>query len=90
MSKGLDLGAKAKSLFGYGEMDGSGFAKGSAEAKERMAKLRAMRIKKPPKVKKPPGERAQIVKQIMAEKGLKMIQASQYVKAHGLYTKKGV
>ena len=36
------------------------------------------------------GERAQIVKQIMAEKGLKMIEASKYVKAHGLYTKKGV
>jgi hypothetical protein len=88
VSKGLDLGARAKSLFGYGEMDGSGFAKGSQEAKERMAELRSMRVKKAPKVKKPPGERALIVKQVMAEKGLKMIAASQYVKAHGLYTKK--
>lgn len=31
--------------------------------------------------------RAAIVKKVMAEKGLKMIQASQYVKEHGLYKK---
>jgi hypothetical protein len=30
-------------------------------------------------------ERARIVKQVMAEKGLSMIEASKYVKAHGLY-----
>jgi len=30
-------------------------------------------------------KRAQIVKQVMAEKGLKMIEASKYVKEHGLY-----
>jgi len=89
VSKGLDLGAKAKHLFGYGEMDGSGFAKGSAEAKAHMEKLRSMRVKKAPKVKRPPGERDLIVKQVMAEKGLKMIEASKYVKANGLYQKKG-
>jgi hypothetical protein len=31
--------------------------------------------------------RAQIVKKVMAEKGLSMIEASKYVKAHGLYKK---
>jgi hypothetical protein len=32
-------------------------------------------------------ERAAIVKRIMKEKGLKMIEASKYVKEHGLYKK---
>ena len=31
--------------------------------------------------------RAAIVKKVMAEKGLKMIEASKYVKEHGLYKK---
>jgi len=30
-------------------------------------------------------KRAEIVKRVMAEKGMKMIEASKYVKAHGLY-----
>jgi hypothetical protein len=30
-------------------------------------------------------KRAEIVKKVMAEKGMKMIEASKYVKAHGLY-----
>jgi hypothetical protein len=30
-------------------------------------------------------KRAEIVKKVMKEKGLKMIEASKYVKAHGLY-----
>jgi hypothetical protein len=30
-------------------------------------------------------KRAEIVKRIMKEKGLKMIEASKYVKLHGLY-----
>jgi hypothetical protein len=34
---------------------------------------------------KKPNQRAQIVKRIMQEKGLKMIEASKYVKQHGLY-----
>jgi hypothetical protein len=83
------LGARAKSLFGYGDLEG-GFAKGSAEAKAHMAKLRALRVKKPPKVKRPPGERALIVKQVMAERNISMIQASKAVKAENLYQKKGV
>jgi hypothetical protein len=32
-----------------------------------------------------PNARAEIVKKVMREKGLKMIEASKYVKAHGLY-----
>lgn len=35
-----------------------------------------------------PNARAQIVKKVMREKGLSMIQASSYVKAHNLYKKK--
>jgi hypothetical protein len=30
-------------------------------------------------------QRAEIVKKVMAEKGMKMIEASKYVKEHGLY-----
>jgi hypothetical protein len=30
-------------------------------------------------------KRAEIVKKVMAEKGMKMIEASKYVKTHGLY-----
>ena len=88
VSKGLDLGAKAKRLFGMGELEGCGLTKGSTEAKERMSELRAMRVKKPPKVKRPPGERALIVKQVMAERGCSMIEASKAVKSEGLYQKK--
>ncbi len=36
---------------------------------------------------KRPNARAEIVKRVMREKGLSMIQASSYVKAHGLYKK---
>ena len=37
------------------------------------------------KLKRPPSARAMIVKKVMAEKGMKMIEASKYVKQHGLY-----
>jgi hypothetical protein len=70
------------------------FVKGSDEAREHMAKLRAMRAKKP-KVegapKRPtraPSARAGIVKAVMAERGVSMIEASKIVKAEGLYTPK--
>jgi hypothetical protein len=36
---------------------------------------------------KKPNARAEIVKKVMAEKGMKMIEASKYVKEHGLYKK---
>ncbi len=129
VSKGLDLGSKAKKLFGYGELDGAGarkdrpagtaatkahmaklregqgraaiFVKGSDEAREHMAKLRAMPRKsratkasareaegKPPRKARAPSARAAIVKEIMASEGLGMIAASKYVKANGLYTPK--
>jgi hypothetical protein len=38
--------------------------------------------------KRPPSARALIVKKVMADKGLSLIEASKYVKAHGLYTPK--
>jgi hypothetical protein len=79
------------------------FEKGSPEALAHMAKLRAKRRTKaeldaeraaereaaglPPKEKRPPSARAAIVKQVMAELGLSMIEASKYVKANGLYVK---
>jgi hypothetical protein len=124
VSKGLDLGAKGKSLFGYGELDGAGtrkdlpagaaatkshmkklregqgraeiFVKGSDEAREHMAKLRAMprKTRAPkeggaaPKKARAPSARAAIVKQVMASEGLSMIAASKFVKANGLYTPK--
>ena len=44
VSKGLDLGSKAKKLFGYGELDGAGARKdrpaGTAATRAHMAKLR--------------------------------------------------
>jgi hypothetical protein len=36
---------------------------------------------------KKPNARAEIVRKVMAEKGMKMIEASKYVKEHGLYKK---
>jgi coproporphyrinogen III oxidase-like Fe-S oxidoreductase len=32
-------------------------------------------------------KRAEVVRRVMAEKGMKMIEASKYVKEHGLYKK---
>jgi hypothetical protein len=56
------------------------FVKGSPEAKAHMAELRAKRVKKPPREKKPPGARALVVKRVMADEGLSMIEASKFVK----------
>jgi hypothetical protein len=41
--------------------------------------------RKKPTASRTRGARAEIVKQVMREKGMKMIEASKYVKAHGLY-----
>jgi hypothetical protein len=40
---------------------------------------------KAPRAKRVPSKRNEIVKQVMAEKGMSMIQASKYVKENGLY-----
>jgi hypothetical protein len=133
VSKGLDLGSRAKKLFGYGEMEGCGarkdlpagtkdakdymdglrsyqddqsrFVKGSKEAIAYMASIRKKRRTKaeldaeraadraaeglPPRKARAPNERAGIVKAVMAERGVSMIQASKIVKSEGLYTPVG-
>ena len=133
ISKGLDLGSRAKKLFGYGEMEGCGargdlpagskdakdymdglrsyqddqtrFVKGSAEAKAYMASIRKKRRTKaeldaeraadraaeglPPRKARAPNARAGIVKAVMDERGVSMIQASKIVKSEGLYTPVG-
>jgi hypothetical protein len=133
ISKGLDLGSRAKKLFGYGEMEGCGarkdlpagskkardhmddlrlyqedqsiFVKGSPEAKEYMASIRKKRRTQaeldaeraadraaeglPPRKARAPNARAGIVKAVMAERGVSMIQASKIVKSEGLYTPVG-
>jgi hypothetical protein len=82
--KGLDLakkGATISKMFGFGEF-------GDA-ARKKMPAVRRAVIKKSPMMSggNRVNLRAAIVKQVMKEKGLKMIQASQYVKANNLYTK---
>jgi hypothetical protein len=58
------------------EVDGSGKASASCGGKKKRASAQ-------------PGSgrsrRAEVVKKVMREKGLKMIEASKYVKQHGLY-----
>ena len=82
--KGLDLakkGATISKIFGFGEFEDA--------ARKKMPAVRRAVIKKSPMMSggNRVNLRAAIVKQVMKEKGLKMIQASQYVKANNLYTK---
>ena len=66
--------------------------KESAEEKERKGDPKVARDLKKGKGKRAPAgphdgrrKRAEIVKKVMADKGMKMIEASKYVKEHGLY-----
>jgi len=77
-----------------GPKKGKGMKKMLGEAgRGRRAEARDERPRVMPVVEEKPkrmcgagtAKRAEIVKRVMAEKGLKMIEASKYVKAHGLY-----
>jgi hypothetical protein len=98
VSKGLDLGAKAKRLFGMGmEEDLRKVVRVAKRvAKEPLVRELVAVARKAPvvrqavaKAKKIVGggraKRAEIVKAVMAKHGLKMIDASKFVKAHNLY-----
>jgi len=98
VSKGLDLGAKAKHLFGMGiEEDLRKVVRVAKRvAKEPLVRELVSVARKAPivrqvvaKAKKIVGggrsKRAEIVKAVMAKHGLKMIDASKFVKAHNLY-----
>lgn len=61
-------------LFGHGNVSKTGATEGSGRRRRAPAGPNDGRRK-----------RADIVKKVMAEKGMKMIEASKYVKAHGLY-----
>jgi hypothetical protein len=92
-SKGLDLAKKGSEMMGgvnrlKKAKRWTGFAVDTAsKGLDLAAKGSNMMGFGELKAKRPPGVRAQIVKQVMEEKGLKMIEASKYVKAHGLYKK---
>lgn len=78
ISRGLDLGSKAKNIFGFGEL-------GKPKVTGRKPRVpQAVNT-----IKSGGGRgravRAEIVKKIMADKGLGMIAASKYVKEKGLY-----
>lgn len=98
VSKGLDLGAKAKRLFGMGmEEDLRKVVRVAKRvAKEPLVRELVSVARKAPvvrqavaKAKKIVGggraKRAEIVKAVMAKHGMKMIDASKFVKANGLY-----
>jgi hypothetical protein len=61
----------------------------SSKKKSAMDAVKALISSKPvakaPRAKRAPSKRNDIVKQVMAEQGLSMIQASKYVKENGLY-----
>ena len=92
-SKGLDLAARGSNMMGgvnrYKKAKKwTGFAVDTAsKGLDLAAKGPNMMGFGELKAKRPPGVRAQIVKQVMEERGLKMIEASKFVKKHGLYTK---
>jgi len=99
VSKGLDLGSKAKKLFGYGELENVArkvVRKSKKILADPLAQEIVARVRKAPvvrrvekKVKSIVGggraQRAAIVKKVMAEHGLGMIAASSFVKKNGLY-----
>jgi len=99
VSKGLDLGSKAKKLFGYGELEDV-----AVKVVRRSKKVLAdplvqeviARARKAPIVKQAVkrvkavvgggrAARAAIVKKVMKDHGLGMIAASSFVKKNGLY-----
>jgi hypothetical protein len=90
-NKGLDLAAKAAMTGGVNRYKKAkkwtGFAVDTANKGLDLAAKGSMMGFGELKAKRPPGVRAQIVKKVMEEQGLKMIEASKYVKAHGLYQK---
>ena len=95
VSKGLDLGSKAKRLFGYGELENV-VRRGKKMYEDPLVQEVVARARKAPvvrrvenKVKSIVGggraQRAAIVKKVMADHGLGMIAASSFVKKNGLY-----
>jgi hypothetical protein len=98
VSKGLDLGSKAKHLFGMGMEEDlrKVVRRGKKLAKEPLVRELVAVARKSPVVKQAVakakkivgggrGARAEIVKQVMAKEGLGMIAASKFVKAHNLF-----
>ena len=99
VSKGLDLGAKARKLFGMGELEDVArkvVRRGKKMYEDPLVQEVVARARKAPvvrrvekKVKSIVGggraARAAIVKKVMADHGLGMIAASSFVKKNGLY-----
>jgi hypothetical protein len=99
VSKGLDLGSKAKNLFGMGELEDVArkvVRRSKKILADPLAQEVVSRLRKAPVVKQAVkrvksivgggrAARAQIVKKIMKERGVGMIQASSIVKREGLY-----
>ena len=86
---------EGKAMKGAGRMVGSGRAVGAGKMKVEMESESEGEMEMPspkaPKKRRMVGatdgrrKRAEIVRKVMAEKGMKMIEASKYVKQHGLY-----
>jgi hypothetical protein len=77
VAEGANQGAKA---LGYGRRCGGASISHTGRTEGMGKKRRA-----PAGASDGRRKRAEIVKKVMREKGMKMIEASQYVKAHGLY-----
>lgn len=86
MGKGVSGGANMKNLLGK---DGHGTYKGGAIQSSKMSEVKAYNEKLNTEgsigAGKKRGNRAEIVKKVMNEKGMSMIEASKYVKANNLY-----
>ena len=98
LSSGLDLASKAKALSGYGELENvvKKVRRVKKVLEEPMVQEVVSHLRKAPVVKRVEkkvksvvgggrAQRASIVKKIMAERGVGMIQASSIVKREGLY-----
>jgi hypothetical protein len=82
---------EGKGMSGAGRMVGAGRAVGAGKMEMESESECEMESPKAPKKRRVVGagdgrrKRAEIVRRVMKEKGMKMIEASKYVKEHGLY-----
>ena len=82
--EGIGMGAPQMEI---AELSGPGFqaAGGDGYADECSGAGRAKKAKRVVGAGDGRRKRAEVVKKVMAQKGMKMIEASKYVKEHGLY-----
>ena len=77
---------RSQKMKGSGRMVGCGTGAGhESESDEECEPMKKKKVKRVVSATDGRRKRAEVVKRVMAEKGMKMIEASKYVKQHGLY-----